>query len=59
MRQYLECFFEDFKYDKSDAKYFLEVYDIIASDKDAIGFLQEALMLYNNNIKCDYNKILE
>ena len=51
MRQYLECFFEEFKYDKSDADYFLEVYDTVASDEDAKGFLKEALLLYDSSIK--------
>ena len=53
MRKYLESFFADFEYEKEDAEFLLSAYDSIAADSDTKIFLDNALDIYNQNIKCD------
>lgn len=57
MRQYLEYFFENFNYDKSDAEELLSVYDSIMSNQETATMWQSAIDLYLKDINCDYKKI--
>ncbi len=59
MRKYLESFFADFEYEKEDAEFLLSAYDSIAADSDTKIFLDNALDIYNQNIKCDSDDILK
>lgn len=59
MRHYLESFFKEFKYEKSDEEYLLKTYDNINSHPEAKKLLGEALFAYQEDIKCDYDKIIK
>lgn len=58
MRDYLIKFFNEFSYEKCDAEFLLSVYDKIINNNDAKVIFENALMLYENDINCDFKTIL-
>ena len=58
MRKYLIDFFNEFSYEKSDAQFLLSIYDLIVNNDDANTIFENTLMLYENDINCDFKTIL-
>lgn len=56
MKEYLTSFFKEFEYEKEDADYFLSVYGKISENSRALEFLNEALAMYEADIKLDHKK---
>ncbi len=58
MRDYLTDFFLRFEYDEADAEFLLFTYDRIAGREDTLAVWNEAIKIYENDIRCDYNLII-
>lgn len=59
MRNYLVKFFNDFDYEQEDAQYLLDTYDKIMADEQTANIWTQAIAIHDNDINCDYSKILE
>lgn len=58
MREYLESFFAEFEYDRSDADFLLFTYDRIAGREDTLAVWNEAIGIYERNMHCDFDMII-
>ncbi|MEE0946742.1 MAG: acyltransferase domain-containing protein [Acutalibacteraceae bacterium] len=59
MRSYLEKFFQKYEYTKEDSDYLLSCYDKIQSSDFAKECFDKALALYEENINCEYNDVID
>ena len=58
MREYLVSFFRDFEYDVSDAEFLLFTYDRIAGREDTLAIWNEAIKIYERDMRCDFDMII-
>ena len=58
MRTYLEDFFREFCYVPEDAAYLLAAWDKVQATPNSKALWQEALALYEQDILCDYTRVL-
>ena len=58
MRDYLQRFFDEYKYEKADKEHLLDAYDIIMSTPEAKDAFEAALALYNSDYCCDHSEII-
>ena len=58
MRDYLQKFFDEYKYEKDDKEHLLDAYDIIMSTPEAKDAFEAALALYNSDYCCDHSEII-
>ena len=58
MRDYLQKFFDEYKYEKADKEHLLGAYDIIMSTPEAKDAFEAALALYNSDYCCDHSEII-
>ena len=59
MRAYLEKFFREFAYVPEDAAELLAAYDKVCENGQAMALWQEALDMYDQELLCDYPRLLE
>lgn len=59
MRGYLIKFFHDFAYTQDDAQYLLDAYDKIMAQEETATLWNQAIAMYDNDIACDYNTVLQ
>lgn len=58
MRNYLQSFFENFEYEPSDAEYLLSAYDRIMGREDTRMVWEEAIKIYERDMRCDFDLII-
>ena len=58
MKEYLNEFFEACEYKKEDSAFLMDVYEKIMQNRESAEFWQQAVLIYEENIRCDFGKIL-
>ena len=59
MKEYLIQFFQEFEYEPADATCFIEAYDAIAANAEALSLLEAAFAAYRENIHLDYKEEIQ
>ena len=58
MKSYLKDFFEFCEYGKEDSAFLTDVYEKIMQNKESAELWQRAVLIYEENIRCDFREII-
>ena len=59
MREYLENYYKNYGYEQEDIDVLLATFDKIFQNEKAKEYFEEAVMLYEKSIDCDYGQIID
>ncbi len=59
MREYLENYYKNYGYEQEDIDVLIATFDKIFQNEKAKEYFEEAVMLYEKSIDCDYGQIID